>query len=61
MDIKGQRGIQSSPAWLITVFYCFEETTNNYKATDRLLGGVVDGFITLYFTLNVEGGHLHLK
>ena len=27
---KGQTGIQSSPAWLSTVFYCFEETTNKY-------------------------------
>ena len=30
---KGQTGIQSSPAWLSTVFYCFEETTNKYQGS----------------------------
>ena len=29
---KGQTGIQSSPAWLSTEFYCFEETTNKRSA-----------------------------
>ena len=35
IGIHIQTGIQSSPAWLSTVFYCFEETTNKYRNSYR--------------------------